>query len=74
MMSLPVKLPGPMFLLGISVSGPMFLTGGLCQGRPLWAETPIDCDCDCSCYCSNQASLRIRTRGKAGSSELGKDQ
>ena len=26
-MSLPVWLPGPMFLLGVSVSGPMFLLG-----------------------------------------------
>ena len=28
MMSLPVWLPGPMFLLGVSVPGPMFLLGG----------------------------------------------
>ena len=30
MMSLPVWLPGPMFLPGVSVSGPMFLPGDLC--------------------------------------------
>ena len=41
MMSLPVWLPGPMFLLGgVSDSGPMFLLGvsvhrGLCVGRSL---------------------------------------
>ena len=29
MMSLSVRLPGPMFLLGFSVSGPIFLRGGL---------------------------------------------
>ena len=33
-MSLSFWLPGPKFLLGISVSGPMFLPGGLCQGDP----------------------------------------
>ena len=32
MMSHPVWLPGPMFLLGVSVSGPIFLPGGLCPG------------------------------------------
>ena len=32
MMSLPVWLPGAMFLLGVSVSGAMFLLGGLCLG------------------------------------------
>ena len=25
-----------------------------------------DWDCDCSCYCLNQASLTMRTRGRAG--------
>ena len=49
MMSLPVWLPGPMFLLGVSVSRSMFLLGGLCLGglpdrdspgqRPPWTET-----------------------------------
>ena len=32
MMSLPVWLPGPMFLLGVSVSAVMFLPGDLCPG------------------------------------------
>ena len=32
MMSLPVWLPDPMFLLGVSVPGPMVLPGGLCPG------------------------------------------
>ena len=32
MMSLPVWLPGPMFLLGVSVPGPMFLLGVSVQG------------------------------------------
>ena len=37
MMSLPVWLPGPMFLLGwgVSVPGPTFLPGGLCPGGSL---------------------------------------
>ena len=30
MISLLVRLPGPMFLGGVSVSGPMFLPGDLC--------------------------------------------
>ena len=38
MMSLPVWLPGPMFLRGIS--GPMFLPGGLPDTRPPWTEPP----------------------------------
>ena len=33
MMSLPVWLPGPMFLPGVSVTGPIFLPGGLCLGE-----------------------------------------
>ena len=37
MMSLPVWLPGPMFLWG-SVSGAMFLPGGLCQEVGLCLE------------------------------------
>ena len=48
MISLPVRLPGPMFLLGVSVSGPMFLPGvhlsrgGLCPGGGLSVrETPV---------------------------------
>ena len=32
MMSLPVWLPGPIYLLGVSVPGPMFFLGGLCLG------------------------------------------
>ena len=32
MISLPVWMPGPVFLLGVSVSGPMFLPGCLCLG------------------------------------------
>ena len=32
MMSLPIWLPGLMFLLGVSVPGPMFLRGSLSRG------------------------------------------
>ena len=32
MMSLPVWLPGPMFLRGVSVPGPMSLEEGVCPG------------------------------------------
>ena len=35
MMSLPVWLPGPMFLLGVYVSGPMFFRGSLSSGMSL---------------------------------------
>ena len=31
-------------------------------------------DCDCSCYCLNQASLTIRTRGRAGKFPVGGNQ
>ena len=48
MMSLPVCLPGPMFLLGVYVSGPIFLLGCL-PDRDLhpwtetsWTVTPLD--------------------------------
>ena len=34
MMSLPVRLPGPMHLLGVAIPGPMFLWGSL-SGRSL---------------------------------------
>ena len=45
MMSLPVWLSGPMFLLGVSVPGPMFLLGISVQGVFVWEgglcrETP----------------------------------
>ena len=33
-----------------------------------------DCDCDCSCYCLNQASLTIRTKGRAGKFPVGGNQ
>ena len=36
---------------------------------PSWADTP---DCDCSCYCLNQASLTMRTRGRAGKFPVGR--
>ena len=35
---------------------------------------PCDCGCDCSWYCSNQASLTIRTRGRAGKFPVGGNQ
>ena len=35
MMSLPVWLPGPIFLWGVCVPGPMFLQGALPQGDSL---------------------------------------
>ena len=48
MMSLPVWLSGPMFLLGreVSVPGPMFLLGGLCPGASLsGGVSPGGCLC-----------------------------
>ena len=46
MMSLPVWLPGPMFLLGVSVSGPMFHLGGLPEQRHPHGQRPIPLDRD----------------------------
>ena len=41
MMSLPIWLPGPMFLLvGVSVNGSMFLPRGLCPGGSLSGRPP----------------------------------
>ena len=42
LMSHPVWLPGPLFILGISVPGSMFLSGGLCWGKGLcsWGPCP----------------------------------
>ena len=39
MMSIPVWLPFPIFLLGISVPGPMVLPGGLSPGGSLSRES-----------------------------------
>ena len=58
MMSLHVWLPGPMFLLGVSVQGGLcpgcslsmgvsvkegLCPGGLCQGDPLYSEEWVVC-------------------------------
>ena len=40
MISLLVRLPGPMFLRGVSVSVPMFLPGGLPDRDPLGQRYP----------------------------------
>ena len=44
MMSLLVWLPGPLFLLGVSVSGPIFLPGGLADIDLPQTEIPLDRD------------------------------
>ena len=43
---------------------------------PPWGDTCrradiASFDCDCSCYCLNQASLTMRTRGRAGKFPVG---
>ena len=47
MMSLPVWLPGPMFLPGVSVPNPMFLLGISVRDSPLYSEEQAAC---ISCY------------------------
>ena len=41
MMSFPVWLPGPMFILRVSVPGPMFFPGGLCPVGSLSREVSV---------------------------------
>ena len=45
MTSLPVCMPGPMFLLGVSVPGPMLLPGASAQGFSAQGASAQGCLC-----------------------------